>query len=135
MKGVTVVGVLGFLLAACAGGPENESVILKNDAIDDYIEVAELKDLDQIRINRELHHKSMTEDYILVYDGKDPYLLAFQRRCRELNEREVTPDYRYDARILHARYDTYRGCKIRSLYEVTKGQAEELLALGTISPE
>jgi len=119
-----------ILLAACAGNPEEKSVVSRNDAIDDYIEVADLTEIDQIRIKRELHHKLITEDYILVDDGKDTYLVAFLRRCRELNEINVTPDYRYDARILDARYDTYRGCKIRSLYAITEGQAAELLDLG-----
>ena len=126
----SAIAAMALVLAACAGNPEAESVVAKNDAIDDYIKVAQLKELDQIRIKRQLHHKVITEDYILIYDDRQPYLAAFQRRCRELNETEVKPDYRYEARILRARFDTYRGCNIRTLYEVTNGQATELLDLG-----
>jgi len=122
--------VTALTLMSCVGSPEEESVLSKNDAIDDHIEVADLKVLDQIRHQRDLQHQQMTEDYILIYDGKKPYLLAFQRRCHELNEIKVTPDFRHEARNLHARFDTYRGCRIRNLYEVTPGQAAELLDLG-----
>jgi hypothetical protein len=115
---------------ACAGKPEKESVIAKNDAIDDYIKVAELQEIDQIRVRRQLHHKTITEQYILLYDDRDPYLAVFMRRCRELNETKITPDYRYDANNLYARLDTYRGCRLRALYKVSNGQAVELLDLG-----
>ena len=120
-----------LVLAACAGNTEQESVVARNDAIDDYVKVAELKEVDQIRIRRQLHHKVITEHYIIIYDDRVPYLATFQRRCRELNEPDVTPDIRHEPRKLRARFDTYRGCKIRSFHEVTSGQAQELLDLGT----
>jgi hypothetical protein len=123
--------VVTLALTACAGNTEQESVVARNDAIDDYVKVAELKEVDQIRIRRQLHHKVITEHYIIIYDDRVPYLATFQRRCRELNEPDVKPDVRHESRKLRARFDTYRGCKIRSLHEVTSGQAEELLDLGT----
>jgi hypothetical protein len=126
---------LTLLLVACAGNPEKESVIAKNDAIDDYIKVAELQEIDQIRVRQQLHHKAITDQYILLYDDRDPYLAAFKRRCRELNELEITPDYRHDANNLYARLDTYRGCRLRALYKVSKGQAMELLDLGKMSTQ
>jgi hypothetical protein len=132
MKNNAAAGVVLFTLAACAASPDKESILSKNDAIDDFIEVSDLNEISLIRIRRELQHKPITEDYIILYDGQDPYLVAFKRRCRELNASEVTPDYRYEARKLHARSDTYRGCRIHSLYEITEGQALELLSLGTM---
>ncbi len=124
------VPALTLILAACAADSEKESVLAKNDAIDDYIEVADLKEIDQIRIKRQLNHKAITDRYIILYDDRVPYLATFQRRCHELYELEVKPDRVYDLRYLRARFDTYRGCNIRSLYEVTNGQAQELLDLG-----
>ena len=132
MKTHTAAGVVIFTLAACAASPDKESILSKNDAIDDFIEVSDLNEISLVRIKRELHHKPITEDYIVLYNGQDPYLVAFKRRCRELNDSEVTPDYRYEARKLHAGSDTYRGCRIHSLYEITEGQALELLSLGTM---
>lgn len=126
----TLFFALTVLLVACAANPEKESVIAKNDAIDDYIKVAELQEIDQIRVRRQLHHKVITDQYILLYDDQDPYLVVFKRRCRELNETRVTPDYRHDANNLYAQLDTYRGCRMRALYRLSNGQAVELLELG-----
>jgi hypothetical protein len=57
-------------------------------------------------------------------------LVAFRQRCRELDELDVTPDIRHDLNTVRARFDTYRGCRIQALYEITEGQAQELLNLG-----
>ena len=52
------------------------------------------------------------------------------RDCRELDEFRVTPDYRREANLLRARFDTIRGCHIGKIYAVDKGQAQELENLG-----
>jgi hypothetical protein len=63
-------------------------------------------------------------------------LVAFRQRCRELDEQDeqdeldVTPDIRHDLNTVRARFDTYRGCRIQALYEITEGQVQELLDLG-----
>lgn len=126
-----VAAAATVVLAACANNAEQESVLARNDAIDDYVKVAELKEVDQIRIRHQLHHKIITENYIIIYDDRVPYLATFRRRCRELNEPDVKPDVRYEVRKLRARVDTFRGCYIQTLHEVTSGQAQELLDLGT----
>ena len=123
---LVAVSVLG-----CASTPqEDESVIKQNDTVDDYIRVAELPETDAIRKRGQLHHTVITEKYIILSDNKGSYLAVFRQRCRELNELKVTPDIRNDLNILRARFDTYRGCRIQSLYEITEGQAQELLDLG-----
>lgn len=59
--------LLAALAAGCAGAPgapgapEAPSVLEKNDAIDDYIQVAELKEIDAIRSFDQLSHKVVTE--------------------------------------------------------------------------
>ena len=118
------------LCSACATSPKEESVIAKNDAIDDYITVAELESVDAIRTRKQVHHKVITDSYILLTDGRNTYLASFDRRCRELQEIEVTPDVRRDAHTIRARFDTYRGCRISNLYSVTEGQVQELNQLG-----
>ena len=128
MKNKTIIGIALMALAACAGTPDEESVLSKNDPIDDFIAVADLKVVNLFRYRGELHHKQISKDYILVYDGKDksPHLLAFMRRCHNVSEENAKPDRRYDTRSLDARTDTYRGCRIRNLYELTPGQVVEL---------
>ena len=130
-KGLTIL--VAALVLGCASTPEDESVIKKNDAVDDYIRVAELPEIDAIRKRGELHHTVVTEKYIILNDLKNFYLAVFRQRCRELDELQVTPDIRHDMNIVRARFDTYRGCRIQSLYEITEGQAQELLDLGETS--
>ena len=122
--------LLAALAAGCAGAPEAPSVIEKNDAIDDYIQVAELKEIDAIRSFDQLSHKVVTEKYIIISDRRNNYLAAFARSCKELNKHEITPDIRHESNTLRARFDTIRGCQIRSLYEIGAGQAQELMKLG-----
>lgn len=128
------VGVLAGLamvvITGCASVEDKESVIKKNDAIDDYVIVAELKEIDAIRSHESLNSKIITKNYIIVSDRRNSYLLTYKHACRELYETEVKPDIRRERNVLRARFDTYRGCPIRSLHEITKSQADELLALG-----
>ena len=129
LKGLTILVAVSVL--GCASTPqEEESVIKQNDALDDYIRVSELPATDAIRKRGELHHTVVTEKYIILSDHKNSYLAVFRQRCRQLDELDVTPDLRHDLNILRARFDTYRGCRIQSLYEITEGQARELLDLG-----
>ena len=126
----SLVALAAAMMLGCASTPEDESVIVKNDAVEDYIKVAELKEIDTIRKRGELHHTVVTENYIILKDQRNVYLATFRQRCRELDEREVRPDLRHDLNILRARFDTYRGCRIEHLYEIAEGQATELLVLG-----
>jgi hypothetical protein len=122
-------GLLG-LLAGCASVPENDSVIVRNDAIDDYIKVAELEEIDAIRKRGELHHTVVTENYIILKDRRNKYLAVFRHKCRQLEETEVTPDIRHDMKVIRARFDSYRGCRIQALFGLSEGQATEILGLG-----
>ena len=129
VKGLTLL--VATLVLGCASAPqENKSVLKQDDAVDDYIRVAELPETDAIRKRGELHHTVVTEKYIILSDLKSSYLAVFRRRCRELEALEVTPDIRHDLKIVRARFDTYRGCRIQTLYELTEGQAQEILNLG-----
>jgi hypothetical protein len=122
--------MLAIFIAGCASAPMSESVLTKNDAVDDFIRVAELEPLDSIRSSGLQGHKRITDTYIILPVRQKAYLLVFYRRCHELTDNVVTPDERRDRNSINARFDTFRGCRIKSLYEVTKGQADELIALG-----
>jgi len=128
---IVAFAVLGL---GCAGAPENESVLSENDAVEDYIKVAELREIDAIRSSRQLHYKSITEKYIIIDDGKKSYVVVFASACRELDDhRMVTPDIRHERHTLRARFDTFRGCRIQALYEIGEGQAQEIVNLGQTS--
>ncbi len=121
------------LMAGCVSAPKEEGVLKKNDAIDDYIKVAELKEVDAINSRGQLNSKIISEKYLIIYDRRSWYILEFKRRCRALYDTEVPADIRRERNVLRSRFDTYRGCAIRSLYEVAEGQADELIMLGESS--
>jgi len=123
------LAVLALVLAAgCASGPE-ESIVAKNDAIDDYIKVSGIEAVDAIRKRGDLHHEVLTDRYIILRDRQNAYLATFARRCYELDDNRITPDIRYDSNTVRARFDTYRGCLIESLFKLSDGELMELEAL------
>ena len=71
--------------------------------------------------------------YVTVPTRRGDYLIEFARDCRELRRRDFTPemvDRRDNRNILRARFDTIRGCRIGTIYEITDEQRKELRALG-----
>lgn len=118
------------LLAGCAGTPEDESVLAKNDAIDDYIKVAELPEVDSIRYFGQLDHEVISKKYIIINAGDDSYLVTYVSNCYGRDDGTLKPDIRYDSSVLRARSDTYRGCRILSMHAIDKGHKQELLTLG-----
>ena len=122
--------VIGVVAAGCANSAREQSAVAKNDAIEDYITAAEMPTVDSMRTTDRLHYKKITDRYIILYDRKNPHLIAFTRRCRELNDPVVTPDIRHDINNLRARFDTFRCCTIGKMYELNEGQAKELIDLG-----
>lgn len=115
-----------LLLAACASQPDTSAT----DAVDDFIVVSELEELDSVRMREQFHHTYLSERYIILRTRNANYLVRFRKRCRELNERDVTPDVRFERNTLHAGFDTIRGCRIDRMYAIDKGQVEELVHLG-----
>lgn len=120
------------LVFGCAAPTQEQSskAMTAETAIEDFIEVEALTEIDAIRSMQQLHHRVITDKYIIIHDRRASYLAAFSRRCRELNERDVTPDIRRERNTLRAKTDSFRGCRIDSIYEVSAGQADELKSIG-----
>ncbi len=116
------------MLAACATEVEPDPVL---QAFEDFIEVSELADTKEIRYRTDIHYEYLNEHYVLMKTRREQYLVKFARRCSELNDQfTVKPDYRREANVIRARFDTVRGCRIDRIYPVNDGQAEELKSLG-----
>ena len=92
--------------------------------------MGQLKELALIRTGDQIHYKVVSEKHIIISDRKTSYLATFQRACKELKEKHITPDVRHERNTIRARFDTIRGCRIESLYALDVGQAEELIQLG-----
>ena len=134
MKTRLFAPLLATVLVACATAPDDEpSAITEDDPIADYIQVAELREVDAVRSFESLQHRVISEDYIILYDRRRSHLATFRRPCRELYDVDVTPDIRFDGNTVRARFDTIRGCRIEALYEISAGQAEEIMQLGDAS--
>ena len=125
MKGI-FAALMATVLIACASQPDTRV----NDAVDDFIVVSELKELDTVRMREQFHYTNLSEDYIILRTRKEKYLVKFQRRCRELNESEIKPDVRFERNTLRAGFDTIRGCRIDRMYAIDDSQAQELVHLG-----
>lgn len=110
------------LLAGCAAQSETKV----DDAIEDFVAVSGLEELDSIRGREQFSISELSERYILLTMRKDNYLARFTRRCYELQENQVRPDIRYDRWTLRARIDTIRGCRIEKFFAIDAAQAEEL---------
>ena len=101
-----------------------------DDAVQDFIAVAELTEQEKIRTRGGFRYDELGERYVIVTTEINQYLVQFTRRCHELYEWDITPDFRHEANVLRARYDTIRGCRIDRIYEVGEVQAQELMAIG-----
>jgi len=115
-----------IFLAGCAAqsGPD------KNQAVTDFISVAELEELRKIRTRHQYGFTQLSDQYIILKERGDVYLIEFARRCYELNEDHITPDIRRESNALRSRLDTIRGCRIGRMFAIDAAQAEELQQLG-----
>ncbi len=124
----TLASATLLALAACATEIEPDPVL---QAFEDFVEVGELQEAKEIRYRTDIHYEYLNEHYVLMKTRREQYLVKFARRCSELNDTfTVKPDYRREAHVIRARFDTVRGCRIDKIYPVNEGQAEELKSLG-----
>jgi len=119
--------LMAALLAACASqpgpGPERE-------AVQDFVAVRNLEELDQIRTNTSDGWHEVNEYYLIYEARRAEYLVEFARACWELRDQRIVPDRRRDSRTIRSRFDTIRGCRIDKIYSLTEAESIELKELG-----
>ena len=134
-----VAATMALLGVACAATPDDApdantkaaaKVILENDAIEDFIVVAELEEVSALRYLGRLDSEVLSERYVLVGDNRRQWVLVFATPCRKLEQSRIEADLRRERNAIYAKFDTYRGCRIDRVYEISDGQAEELKILG-----
>ncbi len=131
MERQTIVysALLAVTLSACAA-PREDPV---QQAIEDFVAVSELPEATEIRHRDQLHYEALNDYHVILKDRKNSYLVRFNRRCVELRDlSRITPDVRYESRVLRAKFDTIRGCRIDKIYPLNEGQVEELKSLGDV---
>ena len=122
-------------LTACASGPEEPPADVL--AIQDYIAVAELQEVDRMHNSRDSGIEKLgNKRYVFLKARRHNYLIEFGRDCWALLDDvrlatdPMTWDRRNDANYLRPGMDTIRGCRISRAFEVNEGQIEEIRNLG-----
>ena len=120
----TIILLAGLVcLAACAANEPKE----RDDPIGDFIAVGQLPEADSIHVTTQPATEVINDWYVIVTVRRQIYLLEYAHRCvEEPFHQMVSPDVRRDPRRIYAGADSYRGCRIRSLYELTESQATEV---------
>jgi len=134
----TVVVAAGLAMA-CASGcaaqddkkkPSTQDV---TQAVKDFIEVRELESVDTLRSGSSDRWYEIGNEYLVYQARRDEFLIAFTRRCHELNDNtHIKVDKRWDSNVLRARFDTIRGCRIDKIYALDEAEAAELKNIGEV---
>jgi len=123
-KAGTLLLAAAFLVACATSQEQDER--LEDTAIADFIAVNELASVDVIRTMDQLTFKEVSDEYVLVSTRREDFLLQYFNRCIRYTDGRVEPDFRRDARALYAGADTFRGCRIKAIYALEPGQADEV---------
>ncbi len=125
---VTGLLILAFLMVGCVGSAAREDS--QNTAIRDLIEVNELDEVDKVRFFRQLEGYEINQHYVILTERKNKYLLEYYQRCTHDLYGRVQPDVRKDANAIRPGIDTFRGCRIKSIYAIDEALEGELKAIG-----
>ena len=121
-----------MVLAGCASQPPGVPAIDESGAVDDFVEINDLEEVDVARTTNSFDYGYLTDRYVVIKTRKSWYLAQLFGRCPELSNvnAEVQPDIRYEPKAIRAGVDTIRGCRIKNLYEIDEAQALELKEIG-----
>lgn len=126
---ITALLVASMLLAACAASDETEDRS-EQTAIADFIATNELEAVKAVRTMDQLSSSDVSDLYIIVSTRREEFLLEYYSRCTRRFDGRVEPDVRQDSRALYPKIDTFRGCRIKAIYALQPGQADEIRDLG-----
>jgi len=121
--------IVAALLVACASSDEQEERD-EETAIADFIEINELESVGVIRTMDQLSSILLSDEHVIVTAKKKDFLIEYFTRCMSHFDGRAEPDVRWGSRAIHAKADTYRGCRIKAIYALEAGQADELRQLG-----
>ena len=123
---ISCILAMALVLGACATARPQ----IDEEAVEDFISVRGLEQLDRIRTDTSEGYYELNEYFVIYQTRRGDYLFEFARRCWELDDRRIRPDERWDNNTIRARFDTLRGCRIANIYRLTETDAEELKQLG-----
>lgn len=121
--------IFALLAAACASQEEHTSQDIKQ-AVQDFIDVRELQETDSVRVDNQDSWEKIDLNFILYKKRKQAYLFEFRSRCSDLERTPVVADVRKGGNVIHAGFDTIRGCHVAKIYPLTEGELSELQNIG-----
>lgn len=133
MKLLFAVCALLFLIA-CASSSAPPPLGRHVESVQDFVIVNQLPEVEMIRHHEVIKFLYVNDYFVVLPAGRDHYLIEFRSPCNAMHRRNWTGDMidiRVSAKVLHADYDTIRGCNIDKIYELSEAQLEEL---GTLKP-
>ena len=119
-----------LLLAACSSTSTQPQEI---EATRDFVAANDLTEVKEIRLRRDYSYTYVNDRYVIIPTRRGDYLAELNRDCYELRQNTFTRemvDIRDNNNLLRAGYDTVRGCRIATIYEVNEAQVAELRELG-----
>lgn len=128
---IFTTALIAMACVALPGANADESEESISDAIRDFVEVRELAEVDAIATGSSDSWNELSLDFILYEGRRETYLVEFVRPCYELRDNtRITPDKRWDSNKIRAKFDTLRGCRLKSVYQLTEAEIAELESIG-----
>lgn len=128
-----LVFLFAALLSGCAG-QTSEAQPSRQDAVQavrDFIAVRGLEELTELKSSSSDAWEAIGEHFLIYTGRRNTYLIEFAHQCYEIDDNtRIVPDERWSGNTIRARFDTIRGCRIATFYEVTDEQVKELKNLG-----
>ncbi len=128
MKKIAIL-VTALTLSACVTGYNPQEI----EAVRDYIAANDLQEVDRIRTRGQFTYTYVNDLFVTIPGRRQDYLAEFVSECRELRRQDFSRDMwdeRSDTNWMRAKFDTIRGCRIGTFYEITEEQRKELRELG-----
>ena len=124
----TAILIAALTLSACVTGYNPQEI----EAVRDYIAANKLQEVDRIRRNDQASYTYINDYFVIMPSRRGDYLAEFVSECRELRQTfdYTMRDERSDTIWLRSRFDTIRGCRIGTFYEINEAQRIELRELG-----
>lgn len=127
----TIIVATGLVACASQDDKDKPSTQDVSQAVKDFIEVRELEPLNSLRSGSNDGWHSISDRFLVYRGRREEYLVEFMRDCYELNDNtRITPDKRWDANTVSAKFDTIRGCRIANIYALDEAEAAELKNIG-----
>jgi len=121
-----------LLLSACVAQEAGERRE-EHQAIRDFIALRSLEEVDEIRSAHGDDWTNIDFRFIGYSARRGKYLVEFDRRCYELSDNSrIEVDKRWEPNVIHARFETLRGCRIKAIYKLSEAEALELENLGPL---